>query len=153
MRLADRGLALDVPRGWEARIFVPSLPPPAINLPVLHVSSVALPPARSSYAPEVGPAVGSSGAFAALVEFEPALADVGLYAARGMPLPIRSVDLDPAALQLPELDQGGLQRFFSLAGRAFCLYVIAGLGAGMEGRLGSLNGALASVEISPVGAT
>ncbi len=32
--IADRGLELTVPAGWEARIWVPDLPPPAINLPV-----------------------------------------------------------------------------------------------------------------------
>jgi hypothetical protein len=150
MRLADRGLALEVPHGWEARIFVPTLPAPAINLPVLHLSSGALPASRSTYAPEAGPAIGRRGTFAALIEFEPALAGVGLYAPRGLPLPIRPSDLDPSALQLPQPGQGGVQRFFSHGGRAFCLYVIAGLDVGEP--LASMNRALASVEIVPASA-
>jgi hypothetical protein len=149
VRLADRGLAVDVPSGWEGRIFVPAVAPPAVNLPVLHVSSVALPPARSSYASEAGPSLGGSGALAAIIEFEPALAGVGLFAASGIPSRISPSELDPAALQLPARNQGGVQRFFSSAGRAFCLYVIAGLDPGLDRRLASLNGVIATVEIAP----
>jgi hypothetical protein len=152
VRLADRGLAVEVPSGWEGRIFVPALPPPAINLPVLHLSSVPLPPTRSSFASEAGAAVGSSGTLAALVEFESSLAGAGLFAARGAPPPIRSSELDPAALQVPSPNQGAIQRFFSHADRAFCLYVIAGLDRGLDRRLASLNGVIATLEIAPRGA-
>ena len=147
MRLADRGLALEVPRGWEARIFVPSAPAPAVNLPVVHASSVALPLARSSFATEATPLLGASGVLIALVEFESALADAGLYAARGVPARLRGEDLDPAALQLPHPRQGAVQRFFSDAGRAFCLYVVAGLGPALAERLARANDVLASLRV------
>jgi hypothetical protein len=147
MRIADRGLAIDVPTGWEARIFVPALPPPAINLPVVHASSVALPTARSSFATEATPSLGSAGVLISLVEFEPALAGIGLYAASGVPSGLQAADLDPAALQVPHPQQGGVQRFFSEAGRAFCLYVIAGLGAGLAQRLARANDVIASLRV------
>ena len=147
MRIADRGLALEVPRGWEARIFVPAAPPPAVNLPVMHAASAALPLARSSFATEATPQLGASGVLIALVEFESALAGIGLYAARGAPAGLRAEDLDPAALQVPHPRQGGVQRFFSDAGRAFCLYLVAGLGPGLDERLARANDVLASLRV------
>ena len=148
MRLTDHGLAVDIPRGWEARMFVPDLPPPAINLPVLHVSSAPLPTSRSSYAAEASRGLGDRGILFSLLEFEAALANVGLYAAQGMPVPIRADELDHRAMQIPHPEQGGVQRFFSQAGRAFSLYVIAGLGPGLRDRLGELDRVLRGVEIS-----
>jgi hypothetical protein len=147
VRIADRGLALEVPSGWEARIFVPAAPPPAINLPIVHASSVVLPTARSSFATEATPSLGSAGVLISLVEFEAALAGVGLYAARGIPSGLRRAELDPAALQVPHPRQGGVQRFFSEAGRAFCLYVVAGLGPGLAERLGRANDVIASLRV------
>ena len=42
------GIAIDVPAGWEGRIFVPDVPPPAINLPILHLTNTVLTRERSS---------------------------------------------------------------------------------------------------------
>ena len=150
MRIADRGLALEVPSGWEARIFVPALPPPAINLPVVHASSVALPTARSSFATEATTSLGATGVLISLVEFEAALAGVGLYAATGVPSGLGAAELDAAALQVPHPQQGGVQRFFSEAGRAFCLYVVAGLGPGLAQRLGRVNAVIGSLRVDAV---
>ena len=41
-RLSSHGIAITVPKGWEGRIFVPDLDPPAINLPILHLTDTVL---------------------------------------------------------------------------------------------------------------
>ena len=149
--LAGHGLSIPVPPGWEGRIFVPDLPPPAINLPVLHLTSAPLTRERSSFAPELAARAGGRGALVALLEFDHTLADRGLYAPQGMDLPLRRARFHKRALQVPSRVQAGHQRFFSRHGRAFCLYVVLGTGPGVEHRLAIVNDALAGLTIAPRG--
>jgi hypothetical protein len=148
-RLSSRGIAITVPRGWEGRIFVPDLAPPAINLPILHLTDTVLTTERSSYAPELAARAGGAGILVALLEFDHRLADVGLYEPQGLRLPLARERFHQKALQFPSRVQEGHQRFFSEGGRAFCLYVVLGTGPGVDRRLDQANRALASLEIRP----
>jgi hypothetical protein len=148
-RLASHGIAVDVPKGWEGRIFVPDLDPPAINLPILHLTDAVLTVERSSYAPELAARAGGSGTLVALLEFDHHLANVGLYAPRGLHLPLTRERFHHRALQFPSRVQEGHQRFFSEGGRAFCLYVVLGTGRGADRRLSEVNRTLSSLEIRP----
>jgi hypothetical protein len=148
-RLASHGIVVDVPRGWEGRIFVPDLEPPAINLPILHLTDAVLTVERSSYAPELAARAGGTGTLVALLEFDRSLANVGLYARRGLHLPLTRERFHHRALQFPSRVQEGHQRFFSEGGRAFCLYVVLGTGHGVDRRLSQVNRALSSLEIRP----
>jgi len=152
-RLAEHGIALEVPPGWEAQLFVPDLPSPAINLPVLHLADFPLTERRSSYAIETaaGMGVARGGIVVSLVEFGPELADLGLYAPQGPPR-LGANDLDGRALQIPRDDQGAVQRFFSISGRAFGLYVVATLDRRTDQRLTAANAALASLQVAPAAA-
>ncbi len=149
--LKGHGLAIEVPANWEGRIFVPALPPPALNLPILHLTDTVLPMQRSTYAPELAAQAGSKGALVALVEFEERLADRGLYAPQGLGLPLRRDRFHTRALQVPNPLQEGHQRFFSQGGRAFSLYVVLGTGPGAEWRLRVVNHALATLKVTPKG--
>ena len=111
--IADHGLSLRVPSGWEARMWVPDLPPPAINLPVVRLTNDAMPVTRNTYAVEESEKLRSSQVVASLVEFDPSLADVGLYAPQGVP-EFGADDLDPRALQRAQEGRAGLQRFFRI---------------------------------------
>ena len=145
--LVDKGLSVDVPPGWEGRIFTPELPPPAQNHPVLHLANVSLPLERSSYVETTSRLRRARGGLVcSLVSFGPDLADVGLYAPKGVPR-IHPHDLDPRALQVPAHDQAGVQRFFSLAGIAFSLYVVASVDLHTATRLRAVNRALASLRV------
>jgi hypothetical protein len=150
--LASHGISIDIPRGWEGRFFVPDVPPPAVNLPVLHLTDAILTPQRSSFAPELAARAGGTGVLVALLEFEHTLADEGLYAPQGLGLPLGRERFDPRALQVPSMVQEGHQRFFSSHGRAFCLYVVLGTAGGLEARLRTVNDALATLRIRPNGA-
>jgi hypothetical protein len=147
--LMSQGLSIEVPPRWEGRIFLPDLPAPAVNLPIMHLTDATLSMVRSTYAPELAARAGSSGALVALVEFEDRLADRGLYAAQGLHLPLRRDRFDAHALQLPDPSQQGHQRFFSQGGRAFCLYVVLGIGPGADARLRAVNRALATLKVTP----
>ena len=130
-QLRAHGLALTVRRGWEARIWLPDHPPPAENRPVVRLANFALPSTKDTYAEDVADALRPGQVVASLVEFAPRLADRGLYAPQGVPS-LDVEDLDPRAVQRHLAGRSGLQRFFSLRGRAFSLYVIARDGAGLR---------------------
>jgi hypothetical protein len=117
------GLAVHIAAGWEARMWLPDLPPPAINRPVVRVANFALPASRDTYADDVADRLEPGGVVASLVEFEAGLASHGLYASEGVPT-FGERDLDPRAVQVQGDGRVGLQRFFSVEGRAFSLYVI-----------------------------
>ncbi|MGZ4150498.1 MAG: hypothetical protein ACXVQJ_10685, partial [Actinomycetota bacterium] len=84
---------------------------------------------------------------ASLVEFDPSLADRGLYAPQGVP-DLQVGDLDPRAVQRPHPGRAGLQRFFSVNGRAFSLYVIVREGTGMQGALADLAASLRTLTVA-----
>jgi len=149
-RLSSHGIAITVPKGWEGRLFVPDLDPPAINLPILHLTNTVLTTERSSFAPELAARAGGTGVLVALLEFDHTLADVGLYEPQGLRLPLTRDRFHEKALQFPSRVQEGHQWFFSEGGRAFCLYVVLGTGRGADRRLDEANRALASLEIRPL---
>jgi hypothetical protein len=136
--LRGHGLALTVHDGWEARIWMPDLPPPAENHPVVRLANFALPLTKDTYAEDVADGLRPGRVVASLAEFSPALADRGLYAPEGVPV-MDVADLDPRAVQRQAPGRAGLQRFFSEHGRAFSLYVIARSGPGLDRAMGELS--------------
>jgi hypothetical protein len=149
-RLSGHGISIRLPPGWEGTIFVPDLPPPAVNQPVMHASDQAISTRRSTFASELASRAGASGTVLALVEFDPLLANKGLYAAQGLSLPIRRGDFHPKAMQIPDPFQEGRQWFFSIRDRAFCLYAVVGTGPGLHDRLALVNEALGTLRIDPL---
>jgi len=135
--LQGHGLALTVLDGWEARIWVPDLPPPAENHPVVRLANFALPLTKNTYAEDVADGLRAGEVVASLAEFSPALADRGLYEPRGVP-ELTPADLDPRAVQRQAPGRAGMQRFFSEHGRAFSLYVVARHGPGLHGAVHEL---------------
>lgn len=129
--LSGHGLALTVHDGWEARIWMPDLPPPAENHPVVRLANLALPLTKNTYAEDVADGLRGGEVVASLAEFSPTLAGRGLYASRGVP-DLEPGDLDPRAVQRQGPGRAGVQRFFSEHGRAFSLYVVARRGPGLE---------------------
>ncbi len=140
------GLAVQVANGWEARMWLPGLPPPAINRPVIRLANFALPFSRDTYADDVAQALEAGAVVASLVEFEPALAGRGLYSAAGVPA-FGESDLDPRAVQVQGHGRAGMQRFFSVAGRPFSLYVVARRGRGLGRALDELAAMIRSLTV------
>ena len=129
-------------------MWTPDLPPPAINRPVVRLANFPLPLTKDTYAEDVADTLQRGQVVASLVEFDPSLADRGLYAPQGVP-DLQVGDLDPRAVQRPHPGRAGLQRFFSVNGRAFSLYVIAREGAGMPGALEDLAVSLRTLTVEP----
>ena len=140
------GLTLTAPRGWEVRLWRPDLPPPAENRPVIRLANVALPTTKDTYAEDVADELRPGTLVASLAEFTPASAGRGLYEPAGVPT-LRVEDLDPRAVQRTLPGRSGLQRFFTVAGRAFSLYVIARDGVGLGSAMRELDAAVRALVV------
>ena len=146
VRLEGHGLAVEVHPGWEARVWRPEVAAPAVPGAVVRLANFALPVTKNTYAAEVAGDLRRGDILVSLVELDPALADRGLYVAQGVPR-IRVDDLDPRAVQAAGPGRLGIQRFFSLHGRAFSLYVMAREGPGLEHALRAMNASLRSLTV------
>jgi hypothetical protein len=147
LTLRGHGLALTVHDGWEARIWMPGLPPPAENHPVVRLANFALPLTKNTYAEDVADTLREGQVVASLAEFSPALADRGLYAPRGVP-ELGPADLDPRAVQRQAPGRAGVQRFFSEHQRAFSLYVVALRGPGLDRAMHELAAQLRGLAVA-----
>jgi hypothetical protein len=146
MRIAGFGVSIDLPGGWDGRVYSRPLAPPAalppgageplLRIPAasggaatLHAANFALPDHTGDFGTGATAKMPADGVFLALVEYqtgeglEPGR---GLFAHQGPPARLRPSDFDPSALLLALAGQAGVQRFFTAAGRPFCLYAVIG---------------------------
>jgi hypothetical protein len=144
VRSAAHGLSVDVPRGWEARI----VRPPE-SAPYLHVASFALTADSGQFGAGATAAMGPDGAFAALVEYRidrHAQPGHGLFASRRWQPRLRVGEFGPDRLQVMRPGHLGAQRFFTTAGRPFCLYAVISPARRRPAQLlGELSAVLATV--------
>ncbi len=122
MRTSAHGLSIDVPLGWEARIVRPP-----DSAPYLHVASFALAPGSGQFGARVAAGMGPDRAFAALVEYvrdDHVRPDSGLFASRRWQPRLRVGEFSHDQLQVMRPGHLGVQRFFTAAGRPFCLYAV-----------------------------
>ncbi|MGZ4166685.1 MAG: hypothetical protein ACXVR1_17545 [Solirubrobacteraceae bacterium] len=122
MRTAAHGLAIDVPPGWEARI----VRPPE-SAPYLHVASFTLEPDSGQFGAGVTARMGPDRVFAALVEYlvdGHVRPDSGLFDSRRWHPRLRLSEFSHDRLQVMRPGHLGAQRFFTAAGRPFCLYAV-----------------------------
>ena len=157
MRLSGGNITIDVPVGWDAHIYQRSdeilatdraqaqLQEEATTHSVLHAATFPLPEVRGDYGGGAVEQMSRSDAMVILFEFHPDSAGTGLFREVGYPWPLRIDEFDPQQMQRPLPGASGLQRFFQVSGRAFCLYVP--LGSQSDALVGLVNQVLATVEI------
>lgn len=126
-RLERHGLRADVPAGWECRIGKTFEGDGEIRtFSVLHAATVPLVGSRADYGGGVVELLGANDVFVSLLEFGPEEAASALF---------KEVDTLPVLeqgmfhrnqLQRRLRGQAGVQHFFTLNGRPFCLYVVLG---------------------------
>lgn len=116
--LSAHGVTVAVPRGWDARASKRD------GTLTLHLANYAIPQRDGEFGPRATRTMPSGGVFLALTEYRPALAGKGLYRRRGVPRRLAPGDFSPNAVLNARRGQSGLQRFFSVGGRPFCLYAV-----------------------------
>lgn len=162
MKLTAHGLSVTVPRGWDARIVrraeaavaaphagLPGesvVPQSGFVAPVLHLANFALPEGRGDYGSGAVERMRSGHVFAALVEFGHESVGTALFSKSAFPT-IRASEISSSTMQRPIAGLGGAQRFFTNAGRPFCLYVVVGSVQRRTALVGLINQATKSIVI------
>jgi len=137
--LADGGLTIDLPSGWDGQIRAAGqgsasarrVAPEGATEPmtdeglVLHAGNFALPPERGDYGSGAVEVMGGSHVLVCLLEHERAAASSSLFAREGVPRLEPSM-FSPETMQRAIAGMAGTQHFFQVAGRPFCLYVVVG---------------------------
>jgi hypothetical protein len=165
VNLAAQGVAIELPSGWDGRIYgrsrleiIGSDEPPisALAAPAdqrfarVHTANFALPTEDGDFGAAATSKMGRGGVFASLVEYQPGdglVPGVGLFAEPGPPPSLGRRDFSPDALLRALPGQAGVQRFFTANGRPFCFYAVLGSYARADQLLGELNPVLASLRI------
>ncbi|MHB8691293.1 MAG: hypothetical protein ACYDHH_08600 [Solirubrobacteraceae bacterium] len=147
MNVELQGVSAAPPARWHARIYARD----GFG-PVLHVASFELDPGDGDFGAAATERMGADDAFAALIAYpvdERITPGVGLFKASAWRPRLRAIEFSPSQLQVTRPGQIGTQRFFTHAGRPFCLYaVVKPVRKRPEALIGSLSAVLGTVRIS-----
>jgi hypothetical protein len=125
-RISAMGLAVTPPTGWEATIYRRSAGGGAQTYPVLHAATMALPPERGDYGAGLVELLGVQDVFVGILDFGPEAARTRLFQSLAAVPSLTPDAYRPRQLQRTIRGQAGVQRFFTAAGRGFCLYSVIG---------------------------
>lgn len=125
--LEHDGICLEVPPGWEGRIRRQTPDEPhGRTYNVLHAATLPLTSDRADYGGGVVERLGTNDIFVSLIEFGPEEAGSALYQETDQIPTLNLTEFHRNQLQRRLRGQAGLQKFFTISGRAFCLYVVLG---------------------------
>jgi hypothetical protein len=146
VRIAAHGISIELPPGWEGRIFRRGEAGP-----ILHAATFALHAHDGDFGAAATGRMRSDDRFIALIEYRPEgslRAGHGLFADAGPPRPPHAHEFGPRQLQVTRRGQLGWQRFFSASGRALCLYAVVAPGARSAPELiRELNGVVGTLRL------
>ena len=157
-RIEGYGISAALLPGWDVRIHTRAEsdvmvtgPEPApvggfVN-PMLHDSTALMPPLVGGYGSHVVPILGQTDVFLALVEFNRADADAAMFRP-GVPR-LRQPQFDRQALQRGLPFRSGVQQFFTVSGRAFCLFCVLGSHIRRSSLVPRANEFLSGIEVQP----
>jgi hypothetical protein len=146
--LSSQGLTFSPPAGWEAAIYQRPALEGERTYPVIHAATVALPANRGDYGSGVVETLGPDDVFVAILEFGPNAAASPLFN-KLRAVPVLTPDAyRPFQLQRAIPGQAGAQRFFTTAGRAFCLYSVIGALTQRLASTARVNQVLASLRVA-----
>ena len=146
--LAGEGISVELPPGWEGVIGRSSeLEDGAVRNVVAHFASFPLPPRRGDFGGGAVDLMEPNDALVVLFDYGASAIGSALFASEGLPA-IDARDFDRDILQKSIPGQSGVQRFFTVSGRAFCLYVVVGSHIDRAETLPAVNQLLESVRIS-----
>ena len=150
-RLSHAGIEVDVPQGWESQLSGDGLRILADGVEkstLVHIASFPLPAERATFGATAVQLMKSSDVLIVLFEYDADSADTPLFAHQGIPRPLDPGLFDRNALQRGVVGQSGLQQFFTVNGRPFCLYVVLGSHIDRVELVEKVNQVLDTLEIS-----
>ena len=123
--MSRTGIEIDLPEGWDGRIYRRDAGE-AVTRRAMHAANFALPTNLGDYAAGAVEGMRSDDVLVVLIEFDPSSAGSALFRSQGMPTSFAADAFSPNAMPHAIPGRTATQHFFSLAGRAFCLYVVLG---------------------------
>lgn len=145
MKLHAYGIEIDLPRGWDGRIFRRDGADAT-----LHAANFPLPAADGDFGSGATGRMPHGGALLVIKEYRAGtklVPGTGLFAARSIPLPLHPRHFHTRTLQVGRPGQAGFQHFFTAAGRPFCIYAVvkgpssgaASIASGAHGQVAQLS--------------
>lgn len=145
--LSQRGIEIELPDGWDGLIYRRDPDGAEVTRRALHAGNFALPAIRGDYAVSAVERMETSDVLVVLLEFDSDSAGRGLFSNEGMPASLVAGDFSPTAMPRMVPGRTAAQWFFSLAGRAFCLYVVLGSHRDRNALLPVVNRVVATLKI------
>lgn len=146
-KLTRQGLEIELPDGWDGRIYRRVAEAEAVTRRALHAANFALPANLGDYAVAAVERMTAGDVLVVLLEFDPAGAGRGLFANEGLPSDLGAGHFSPQAMPRAVPGRTAAQWFFSHRGRAFCLYVVLGAHAGRADMMPLVNRVVSSLRI------
>ncbi len=125
-KLTSYGLEIELPEGWDGHIYRRQAEDGEMTRRAMHAANFALPPNVGDYAVGAVDTMRAADMLVVLLEFDPDSAGQGLFKNEGLPTELNPDDFSPSAMPRAVPGRTAAQWFFSLGGRAFCLYVVLG---------------------------
>ena len=149
MVIDAHGIRVDLPAGWEGRIYRRPH-----GDPTLHAGTFALPAHDGDFGTHATHVMPPGASFLVLTEYRPGEGlepGRGLFASRTLPLPLepRHFRADTLLVGLPS--RAGLQHFCTLGERPFCLYAVVrarGRVAAAASQVGEIDSVLQTLRIA-----
>jgi len=146
-KLIRSGLEIDLPDGWDGRIYRREAEAKAVTRRALHAANFPLPPNPGDYAVGAVERMQIGDVLVVLLEFDPDSAGQGLFRHEGLPTGLRAGDFSPTAMPRAMPGRTAAQWFFSSGGRAFCLYVVLGSAGPPTAIIPMVNQVVATLKI------
>jgi hypothetical protein len=150
--LRSHGIEIDLPDGWEGRIFRHRH-----GAPTLHAATFPLPHHDGEFGTKSTGRMPPGGAFFTLTEYQPGKGlepGRGLFESKEIPLPLERDRFHPRTLLVARRGQFGFQHFFTMRGRPFCLYAVVrrehgAVAAAGRRQVSGMNGVLRTLQVAP----
>ncbi len=147
-KLTRQGVEIELPDGWDGRIYRRETDDTAgVTRRALHAANFALPTNLGDYAVGAVEGMSTGDVLVVLLEFDPDSAGQGLFQNEGLPTGLAASDFSPSAMPRAIPGRTAAQWFFSLDGRAFCLYVVLGSHNGRAAMLPLVNQVVETLKI------
>jgi len=146
-KLSRSGIEIELPDGWDGRIYRRQAGEAVSTRRAMHAANFALPPNLGDYAVGAVERMQSGDALVVLLEFDPESAGSALFSHEGLPSFLGADAFSPGAMPRAIPGRTAAQYFFSLGGRAFCLYVVLGSHSGRAAMIPMLNAVVKTIKI------
>ena len=123
--LEANGIRVGVRSGWEVELGELVSPEVAQPRSLVHLANFALPVDRGDYGSGAVELMDGGGIFMVLMEFGTGVGQA-MFADTGLPTALAPSDFSFDVLQRRLPGQAGVQQFFMVGERPFCLYVVLG---------------------------